>query len=453
MPKRSSSDRETFRNSVKKIEVFLKSKFSDQLKSLTNRDLKPYSSATKFVRGWSITDTSYVYNVLIPEQFPYGVPRIAITDALDRDHDLSKEWPHVEDKGLLCLPAMEASGSDPVRVLNDLLIHAFQLVSEMSTNPGKVAEEFQREFLSYWQRRTDGQRILSLLDPQGDSRQIFSIHTQDGDLLVADSVDQLSQWHANHYAVDKSFNVIKGHFIRLDVPPVPPFPDTPDEFYAFLVANAPGMLDSYHRRILHPDTYPIILSASAESGTALVGISLEEIARAPKPCRGYRGTEGMPVNIRLQRLAESYDLRRHQIVRVDHDWIHGRALDKTQERLKKASVIVLGCGALGSYVATRLAQAGVGSLFLIDPDLVETANIGRHVLGAQHVAVPKVNGLAFELRRRLPHIQIQSHHGKWEDAIVKFPEKFESADLIVSAMASWASEGSLNEEEWGQTPR
>ncbi|OLS25722.1 MAG: Molybdopterin-synthase adenylyltransferase [Candidatus Heimdallarchaeota archaeon LC_2] len=54
--------------------------------------------------------------------------------------------------------------------------------------------------------------------------------------------------------------------------------------------------------------------------------------------------------------------------------------DWDQQKLKNAKVIILGIGALGSYVATNLTLAGVGSLILVDFDTIETSNLNRQLL-------------------------------------------------------------------------
>src|SRR5665213_1512631 len=51
-----------------------------------------------------------------------------------------------------------------------------------------------------------------------------------------------------------------------------------------------------------------------------------------------------------------------------------------QARLASSRVLLIGCGALGSVVATYLARAGVGFLRIIDRDLVELSNLQRQVL-------------------------------------------------------------------------
>jgi adenylyltransferase/sulfurtransferase len=51
-----------------------------------------------------------------------------------------------------------------------------------------------------------------------------------------------------------------------------------------------------------------------------------------------------------------------------------------QESLRKSSVVLVGCGALGSVIANNLVRAGVGELTIIDRDIVELDNLQRQVL-------------------------------------------------------------------------
>ena len=48
-----------------------------------------------------------------------------------------------------------------------------------------------------------------------------------------------------------------------------------------------------------------------------------------------------------------------------------------QQRLANTHIAVVGCGGIGSYVATGLARLGVGALMLVDPDEVERSNLPR----------------------------------------------------------------------------
>lgn len=51
-----------------------------------------------------------------------------------------------------------------------------------------------------------------------------------------------------------------------------------------------------------------------------------------------------------------------------------------QERLKKSSVIIVGCGGLGTVSANYLTRAGIGRIKITDPDFVEMDNLHRQAL-------------------------------------------------------------------------
>jgi len=74
-----------------------------------------------------------------------------------------------------------------------------------------------------------------------------------------------------------------------------------------------------------------------------------------------------------------------------------------QRRLRDSTVLVLGCGALGSILAETLARAGVGRLVIADRDIVELTNLQRQVLFDEAdvaAAVPKAEAA----RKRIAEI-------------------------------------------------
>ncbi|MES2996945.1 MAG: molybdopterin-synthase adenylyltransferase MoeB [Verrucomicrobiota bacterium] len=81
-----------------------------------------------------------------------------------------------------------------------------------------------------------------------------------------------------------------------------------------------------------------------------------------------------------------------------------------QLRLKAASVLLIGSGALGSPAATYLAAAGVGRIAIVDPDVVELSNLHRQILHHDGwIGKPKVMSAAARLREINPHIRVETH--------------------------------------------
>ena len=81
-----------------------------------------------------------------------------------------------------------------------------------------------------------------------------------------------------------------------------------------------------------------------------------------------------------------------------------------QRRLKKARVLVVGTGGLGAPLLQYLTAAGVGTIGIVDFDIVEESNLQRQVLfTTDDVGKPKVQAAAERLRLLNPHINIITH--------------------------------------------
>ncbi|MCD6577221.1 MAG: HesA/MoeB/ThiF family protein [Anaerolineaceae bacterium] len=78
-----------------------------------------------------------------------------------------------------------------------------------------------------------------------------------------------------------------------------------------------------------------------------------------------------------------------------------------QLRLKGASVLIVGCGGLGSSSAMYLAAAGVGRLGLVDSDGVELSNLQRQIMyGMATIGQPKVLSAKSRLNDINPNVRV-----------------------------------------------
>ena len=79
-----------------------------------------------------------------------------------------------------------------------------------------------------------------------------------------------------------------------------------------------------------------------------------------------------------------------------------------QRRLKNARVLLVGAGGLGSPLALYLAAAGVGTLGLVDYDVVDLTNLQRQVLhGTKDVGRPKLASATERIRDVNPHVNVE----------------------------------------------
>ncbi len=80
---------------------------------------------------------------------------------------------------------------------------------------------------------------------------------------------------------------------------------------------------------------------------------------------------------------------------------------EAQQKLKAAKVLVVGSGGLGSPVLLYLAAAGIGTIGIIDFDVVDDSNLQRQVLfGVEEIGKPKVEAAKRRLEALNPHIEL-----------------------------------------------
>ncbi len=129
------------------------------------------------------------------------------------------------------------------------------------------------------------------------------------------------------------------------------------------------------------------------------------IFRAPSCSFGYLLPGGPPTIIKQDHSTKSYpnsSLCPLQVERLDVNWTTGRDQHREIEVRQTKHVLVVGSGALGSPTIEQLAKSGVGRLTILDPDILSTANIGRHTLGADSIGRSKAKELASDISKRWP---------------------------------------------------
>ncbi len=97
-----------------------------------------------------------------------------------------------------------------------------------------------------------------------------------------------------------------------------------------------------------------------------------------------------------------------------------------QQKLKAARVLLVGAGGLGSPMAMYLAAAGVGTIGLIDDDVVSLSNLQRQILhDTTQVGVAKVDSAKEMIARLNPHVEVETFNTRIDasnaiDIISKF---------------------------------
>ena len=115
-----------------------------------------------------------------------------------------------------------------------------------------------------------------------------------------------------------------------------------------------------------------------------------------------------------------------------------------QEKLRRASVLVVGCGGLGVPVMTYLAAAGVGRIGLVDGDRLEASNLHRQTLySLADVGKPKVELAQARLRALNPEVGIDTHALRLDAAAA--PGIIERYSLVIDCSDNFATKFMLND--------
>jgi adenylyltransferase/sulfurtransferase len=109
-----------------------------------------------------------------------------------------------------------------------------------------------------------------------------------------------------------------------------------------------------------------------------------------------------------------------------------------QQRLKAARVLLVGAGGLGSPIALYLAAAGVGTLGLVEFDVVDETNLQRQILhGTRDVGRKKLDSARDRIHDVNPHVQVIGHDVRLtsENAL----EIIRGYDLVVDGTDNFAT--------------
>lgn len=116
--------------------------------------------------------------------------------------------------------------------------------------------------------------------------------------------------------------------------------------------------------------------------------------------------------------------------------------DKKLSKLKEKTIVVLGCGGIGSYTAEFLAKYGF-NLKLVDYDLVDESNLSRQNYNYDDLNKPKVDMLKKKLKKSNPNVNIETFNKKFNSN--NFKTILENSDLILDCLDNMESKMVLND--------
>jgi adenylyltransferase/sulfurtransferase len=138
------------------------------------------------------------------------------------------------------------------------------------------------------------------------------------------------------------------------------------------------------------------------------------------------------------------ELTREEVMRYSRHLIVPEVATAGQKRLKNAKVLAVGAGGLGSPTLMYLAAAGVGTLGIMDFDVVDESNLQRQVIhGQSDIGQPKAQSAKRSVQEINPLVDVVLHEERLDSTNVM--EIFAGYDLIVDGTDNFATRYMVND--------
>ena len=196
--------------------------------------------------------------------------------------------------------------------------------------------------------------------------------------------------------------------LKSDKPPVVIDVRDPDEYRDGHIEAATnisrGFLEFRVGTAVSDPTTPVVLYCQTGLRSLLAAKALKELGYQTviNLQGGYQkwAQSGLPV-------VKDVPMTPDQIQRYSRHFLLAQVGDKGQRRLLRSKVLLIGAGGLGSPTALYLAAAGVGTLGLMDGDVVDITNLQRQILHTTaDVGKPKVESGTRTLKALNPDVNV-----------------------------------------------
>jgi len=148
--------------------------------------------------------------------------------------------------------------------------------------------------------------------------------------------------------------------------------------------------------------------------------------------------------VNTERSRDTTELTREELVRYNRQILLPQLGEDGQRALKESRVLLVGAGGLGSPVALYLAAAGVGTIGLVDFDVVDLSNLHRQILhGSAGVGSSKIDSARDRLHDINPNVEVEAYETRFESGNAL--EIARGYDLIVDGTDNFATRYLVND--------
>jgi len=378
---------------------------------------------------------------VIPRNFPYQFPIIRLTEG---DAELFRGLPHQFADRSICL--FNSADARPNFLNQDQLLLASVKKAESILREGISGtnmEDFQKEFLEYWDRkvRVEFRSFFDFPDHicRFTSKYIKEVNGTEY-MLIAGSREKIEELSSkiNH---DKTADASPEYGLYIPLS---------KSIYSHEIQNEKDMwkavaagLNTSQRKLINAEMQALnndcrlfVASIPGEDGKrTFFGWVGSRIKQLP----GFRRNRVSPfVYWEMMKSSDLLKICAAQVTRCSQKYLFYRGSYGFERRFVSAAII--GCGSVGSELALQLSTMGTDRIILFDNDVLTIDNIARHNCGYSYIGVSKAHAVRYFLQDWNPNIVCESIVGDAFDSIHSHLEKINAMDCLFVAVGDMALE-------------
>src|SRR6266404_387030 len=202
-----------------------------------------------------------------------------------------------------------------------------------------------------------------------------------------------------------------------------------------------GFLEVRADKLLADQSQPIVVYCAGGTRSALAAKTLQDMGYSDVYSMRGGFTEwknnGMPF-VTPEKVGKDQMARYSRHLRIPE------VGEKGQLKLLKSKVLLVGAGGLGSPAGVYLAASGVGTIGIVDYDVVDESNLQRQILHwTSSVGVPKVDSARRTLFEVNPNVKVNTYNLRLDASNVL--DIFEEYDAIISGSDNFATAYLVND--------
>lgn len=430
------------------IGEYFKSKGLPYVTLSSSEIAKEYPDCVIYQITIRIADKDIAFTIVLTEDFPDDFPDIYVDQSF---YDSHYPLPHLNPSKTLCLfnNLSMPNPDNPVGIVEEAINRAKIILADALAGD-KLESEYSEEINHYWANASK-RKIISLVSPSNEPKQIYITRAEKP--FAADSIKDIYNWFSNLELKTENLDIRSAVYAPIVNYGIPPFPDDNKSWLKILEKNGNDFIKNMTKVASSVDWPMLVIFSTKDSNfQAWAAVEFKEAKElVPLPNKTSRRKKQGVNGFRTGKVPFFHLLRmnpRTLVTRLSVTPIHPNRLFLrggvgTQVQYNK-SVLLVGCGSIGSHIAEHLTKSGLQALSLIDPDTLSFDNIARHVCGGNRVGENKAKALASDLGLKLPHVKFTVKEKSISSVLNNELKWANKHDIIIGALGWYPAELRLN---------